>query len=129
MGRLLNAAPGALALSLVLLLAAPQTSRGGEFDLSLDLRAVISDATATRLGGGLGKLRYDGNHDGLRLGYLRLGYRGDITPTLRFAAEAVGYGDHDVNPIDLTEMYLDWRPIPASAWRSRVKVGAFYPEI
>ena len=129
MGRLLNTVSSVLALSLGLLLAAPRICHGGEFDLSLELRAVSSDATATRLGGGLGKLRYDGAHEGVRFGYLRLGYRGDITPTLRFAAEAVSYGDHDVNPIDLTEMYLDWRPIPASAWRSRVKVGAFYPEI
>ena len=129
MGRLLNAALKALALYAGLLLATAHTGRSAELDLSVELRAVSSDATATRLGGGLGKLRYDGAHEGLRFGYLRLGYRGDITPTLRFAAEAVSYGDHDVNPIDLTEAYLDWRPIPASAWRSRLKVGAFYPEI
>jgi hypothetical protein len=100
-----------------------------EFDLSVDVRAVSSDATLSRLSGGLGKLRYDEQHDGLRLGYLRLGYRLDVTQTLRFTAEGVAYGDHDVNALDLTEMFAEWRPIPASAWRSRVKVGAFYPEI
>jgi hypothetical protein len=129
MGRLLNAALKALALYAGLLLATAHTGRSAELDLSVELRAVSSDATATRLGGELGKLRYDGDHEGLRFGYLRLGYRADITPTLRFAAEAISYGDHDVNAIDLTEAYLDWRPIPASAWRSRLKVGAFYPEI
>jgi len=129
MGRLLNAAALPLALGLGLLSGFPSITHAGEFDLSVDLRAVSSNATDTRLGGALGKLRYDSGQQGLRLGYLRLGYRGDLSSTLRFAVEAVGYGDHDVNPIDLTEMYLDWRPIPASAWRSRLKVGAFYPEI
>lgn len=100
-----------------------------EFDLSIDLRAVSSDATPSRLGGGLGKLRYDSQHDGLRLGDVRFGYRGDLTPTLHLTAEAVAYGDHDVNPLDLTELYAEWRPIPASTWRSRLKLGAFYPEI
>ncbi len=100
-----------------------------ELDLSVDVRAVSSNASNSRLEGGLGKLRYDATDEGLRLGYLRLGYRADLTPTLRLTAEAVAYGDHDVNPLDLTELYAEWRPLPASAWRSRLKVGAFYPEI
>jgi len=128
-GRLLNAATLARALGLALLLAVPAIACSGELDVSLDLRAVSSDATDTRLGGALGKLRYDANHEGLRLGYLRLGYRGDLSSTLHVTVETVSYGDHDVNPLDFTEMYLDWRPLPASAWRSRLKVGAFYPEI
>src|SRR5260221_577361 len=100
-----------------------------ELDLSVDLRAVSSNASNSRLEGGLGKLRYDATDDGLRLGYLRLGYRVDLTQTLRLTAEAVAYGDHDVNPLDLTELYAEWRPLAASSWRSRLKVGAFYPEI
>lgn len=123
MGRLLTALGACAAL------ACTQGAGAAEYDLDVDLRAVSSDATASRLGGGLGKLRYDGQHDGLRLGYVRLGYRADATQTLRFAAEAIAYGDHDVNPVDLTEIYADWRPIPTSAWRSRLKVGAFYPDI
>ena len=123
MGRLLTLA-GALAA----LLLAPAAG-ADEFDLSFDLRAVSTDATQTRLTGGLGKLRYDEQTDGLQLGYLRLGYRGDVTQTVRVAAELVAYGDRDVNPAGLTELYGEWRPIPSSAWRSRVKLGAFYPEI
>ncbi len=129
MGRLLNAAGLPLALGLGLLALVPALTRAGELDLSIDLRAVSSNATDTRLDGALGKPRYDSAQQGLRLGYLRLGYRGDLSSTLRFTLEAVSYGDHDVNPIDLTEMYLEWRPVPSSAWRSRFKVGAFYPEI
>ena len=91
MGRLLIPACAAATLLLA------QLARADEFDLSVDLRAVSTDATATRLTGGLGKLRYDEQHDGLRLGYVRLGYRGDVTQTLRVAVEAFAYGDHDVN--------------------------------
>ena len=123
MGRLLAVIGAATALQLA------RASCAYEFDWSVDLRAVSSDATPSRLNGGLGKLRYDAAHDGLRLGEARFGYRGDLTDTLRVAAEGVAYGDHDVNPIDLTELYVEWRPIPSSIWRSRVKVGAFYPEI
>ena len=123
MGRLLIPACAAATLLLA------QLARADEFDLSVELRAVSTDATATRLTGGLGKLRYDEQHDGLRLGYVRLGYRGDVTQTLRVAVEAFAYGDHDVNALDLTEIYADWRPVPSTAWRSRAKVGAFYPEI
>jgi hypothetical protein len=128
MGRLLNPARR-LALLSTLALCWSVPLRASELDLSIDLRAVSSDATASRLGGGLGKLRFDARHDGVRLGYLRLGFRGDVTSTLRIAAEAVAYGDHDVNALDLTELYAEWRPIPTTAWRSRLRLGAFYPGI
>jgi hypothetical protein len=125
MGRLLIAGCAATAL----LLAQRAGASAGEFDLSVDLRAVASDATQSRLTGGLGKLRFDSDQDGLRLGYVRLGYRADPTDTVHISADAYAYGDHDVNTLDLTELYAEWRPIPSSAWRSRLKVGAFYPEI
>jgi len=121
MGRLLAAA----ALPWLLL----GTARAGDLDLSIDLRAVSSDGEQSRLNGGLGKLRFDSEHQGLRLGTLRLGYRADLTPTLKLTVEGISYADHDVNPIDLGEIYAEWRPLPSSAWRSRLKVGAFYPEI
>jgi hypothetical protein len=100
-----------------------------DFDLSVDLRAISSHGQTSYLNGGLGKLRFDEAHDGLRLGSLRLGYRGDITDSLHLTAEAFAYGDHDVNPLDLTELQLSWRPVPASLWRTELKLGAFYPAI
>jgi hypothetical protein len=131
MGRLLKpAGAAALAMAAVLaLLCGAAPVQADELDLSLDLRAVSSDASPARAGGGLGTLRYDADHQGLRLGYLRVGYRGDPTPSLRVTVEGVAYGDHDVNTFDLTEAYAEWRALPAGAWRSRVKLGAFYPEI
>jgi hypothetical protein len=130
MGRLLKPAGApALALATVLAMGMAPRLHADELDLSVDMRVVSSDATDSRLAGGLGKLRYDAQHDGLRLGYLRLGYRADLAPTVRVTLEAAAYGDHDVNAVDLTEAYAEWRPFPSGAWRSRVKLGAFYPEI
>jgi hypothetical protein len=107
----------------------PAAAMQSDFDLSIDLRTVTSTGLPSFLNGGGGKLRFDDAHNGLRLGSLRLGWRGDFTPTLRLTAEAVAYGDNDVHPIDLTELALSWRPVPQSVWRSELKVGAFYPAI
>jgi hypothetical protein len=111
-------------------LAANVPTHAYEIDLSVDVRAVSAstDQTSFLYGGG-GKLRFDEQHDGLKLGSLHLGYRGDITDTLRLTADAFAYDDHDVNPIDLTELYLAWRPIPHSLLRHELKLGAFYPAI
>jgi hypothetical protein len=100
-----------------------------DVDLSIDVRAVSSSGQASFLNGGGGKLRFDPDHDGLRLGSVRFGYRGDFTPTLRLTAEAVAYGDRDTHPVDLIELYTTWRPVPRSNWRSEIKIGAFYPNI
>jgi hypothetical protein len=131
MGRLLkpHGAAAPLLAAVLALLCTARPAAASELDLSLDLRAVSSDATPARGMGGLGTLRYDQDHQGLRLGYLRVGFRGDVSPSLRVTVEAVGYGDHDVNALDLTEAYAEWRGLPSGAWRSRVKLGAFYPEI
>lgn len=118
---------GRLLTTLALLASLPAVAH--DFDFSADLRAVAASGQNSYLNGGLGKLRFDENHDGLRLGSLRFGYRANPTETLRFTAEAFAYGDHDVNDIDLTEIFLSWRPIPRSLWRSEFKVGAFYPPV
>jgi hypothetical protein len=101
-----------------------------DFDLSVDLRAV-STSTNQRsfLDNGGGKLRFDEQHDGLRLGSVRIGYRGDLTDTLRLSGEAFAYGDHDVHALDLTELLLSWRPVPQSYFRHELKIGAFYPPV
>ena len=124
MARLLSVLTG------VVLLAVLPAVNAHEFDVSLDVRAVSSSTDqASFLNGGGGKLRFDENHDGLRLGSLRLGYRGDLTDTVHLTAEAYAWGDHDDNPIDLTELFVAWRPIPHSLFRHEFKLGAFYPAI
>src|SRR3954469_24911823 len=89
---------------IALLLATARTAGAGDFDLSVDLRAVATDATQSRLTGGLGKLRFDDTQEGVRFGYLDIGYRADPTDSLRVYVQAYAYGDHDVNAIDLTEL-------------------------
>ncbi|MET0293168.1 MAG: hypothetical protein ABW136_12475 [Steroidobacteraceae bacterium] len=117
-------------LTLVGLLAFATFARAEvDFDATLDLRGVTSDGQRSFLNGGLGKLRFDPDHDGLRLGQLRLAARGPLTDTIGFTVEATAWGDHDDSSIDLIEAVLDWRPVPSSLWRSEVRLGAFYAPI
>lgn len=80
------------------------------------------------LEGGNGKLRYDSDHDGLRINRLFMDYRGRITPTLsgRFT---VNMNDNISEKIDITEAFVEWRPLPRSEWRFRTRGGIFYPRL
>jgi hypothetical protein len=111
------------------LATSPARALQSDFDASIDVRAVSVSSPTSFLHGGGGTLRYDGSHDGLQLGSVRLAWRGDFTDTLRLTAESVAYGDHDVHALDLTELVLSWRPVPRNEWRSELKVGAFYPPV
>lgn len=124
MGRLLK-----LAALLLLTAGAAQAASDVDFDLGLDLRLVDSSGGTSYLNGGLGLLRFDPAHDGLRLGQLRLGMRAPISDTISATVEATSWGDHDRNPVDLIEALVNWRPLPSSAWRPELRVGAFYAPI
>ncbi|RYZ64437.1 MAG: hypothetical protein EOP08_08995, partial [Proteobacteria bacterium] len=123
MGRL-------LILCVVLALAGGRAARAEvDTDVSLDLRVIDSSGLPSYLNGGLGKLRFDPRHDGLRLGLLRFGLRAPVTDDVHLTVEAVTYGDHDANPVDLLEAVLDWRPLPSGPWKSELRAGAFYAPI
>ena len=64
------------AIALVTLLLAPLAH--AEVEASLDLRLVSSNGRDTFLDGGLGKLRYDNDDDGLQLGRARFAWRDAI---------------------------------------------------
>ena len=83
------------------------------FTFQIDLRGVAADGLPSYLQGGGGKLRFDADHDGLRIGRVFLDYHGRLTDTLTAHATLNTYGDHDKNTVDVTEVYLDWRPFPA----------------
>jgi hypothetical protein len=121
-----TAADCALAIACLLASAGAVAS---QFELQLDARAIATDARRSFLDGGLGKLRFGEESSPLEVGRLRLGYRGALGEWLHFNVEASTWSEDDTNPIDLTEAYLELRPIPQSAWRSRVRAGAFYPRI
>jgi hypothetical protein len=124
-----GALPAALLATLQATLVAATPVAADDFYAVADLRAVASDGERSFLNGGLGELRFDQQHDGLRLGSLSLGYHHDFLEIIHFNADAVAYGDHDRSPLDLTEFYAEVRPYPWNRWRSRLKLGVFYAPI
>ena len=100
-----------------------------DFTLQLDLRYVDTDVVQSFTSGGLGLGRFDEEHQDLQLGRAFLDYRGRLADTLDVHVTLDAYGDADKNPVDVSEAYLEWRPYPASDWRWRAKLGAFYPPI
>jgi hypothetical protein len=107
----------------------PARAALNEFDATIDLRAIASDGQRSYLDGGLGLLRFDDQHQGLRVGELRLGYLGQYANLVHVTIEAASYADHDRLPIDLTEAFVELRPFPWYGWRPRLKLGAFYAPI
>jgi hypothetical protein len=116
---------GALMLSLLPALAGAE----GQLDLSVDLRLVAADGRTSYLNGGLGKLRFDEDHDGLQIGRLRAAWNQPIGEKLNLRIDASLWRLDDHNAFDLTEAYLEYRPYPNAGWRSRVRIGAFYAPI
>ncbi len=112
---------------LALLSAASQAE--GTLDLSIDSRLVASDGETSYLYGGLGKLRFDAEHDGLQVGRIRGAWHRPLGETLDLHIDASLWRSGDDNAFDLTEVYLEYRPYPAGGWRSRARIGAFHAPI
>lgn len=100
-----------------------------DVEASLELRLVESDGRDSFMDGGLGKLRYDDDNDGVQLGRARLAWRDGIGGNWHANVDVSAWSLDDHNAIDLTEAWLEWRPVPKSAWRSNVKIGAFYAPV
>jgi hypothetical protein len=79
--------------------------------------------------GFVGKLRYDENTDGLMISRAFADYEFHLTDTIRLNAAIEAYDDDLGSTLDFTEAYMEWRPVPRSQNRYRLKVGAFYPRI
>lgn len=103
------------------------TAVAAEWEVSLDLRAVASDGRRSFLDNGQGKLRFDENDEGIQLGRLRAALTQPLGEVLSAHVEASRWDGDDKNPIDLTEAYLEFRPYPRGGWRTRMRLGAFYP--
>jgi hypothetical protein len=117
-----------LAVACATLLAA--TAVGAEsdrHDLEIDISAGYVSASTDLTAwpeGGLSKLRI--TEDGLTVFRAFVDYRGRLTPTLQ-ARVIADYVDDGSDGVDLTEAYIDWRPIPSSPNQHQVRFGAFYP--
>jgi hypothetical protein len=94
----------------------------------LDLRLVHSDAGRSWLDAGLDKQRFADSDGPLALGAAILDLRarfGELFGAHLTLAAYDGLG----TPVDLTEAFLDFHPVPRSAWRLRARAGAFYPPV
>ncbi len=100
-----------------------------DWEIDLDARLVTSNAAAGANDGGPGTLRFSDDQQGLRLGRIRLALNQSLGDLWSAHVDASVWGDHEKNPIDLTEAYLQWRPYPFDGLRARVKAGAFYAPI
>jgi hypothetical protein len=95
-------------------------------DGDLDVRWVHATGDPSFLNGGLGILRFDPDHEGLELGRAFLAPNWRINDVVTLHAVADTYGDHNRNPVDLSEFYFVVQPFPTGAVRWRARVGAFY---
>ena len=116
-------------LALPALVALPAKAADNEFSASVDVAAVASNGTPNFIDNGLGTLRFSSGYQGLQLDNLRLGYHGSLADIVHFTVEAFSYADRASNPLDLNEAFVEIRPFPLGAWRSRFKIGAFYAPI
>jgi len=110
-------------------LALGAAANAADWELALDLRAVSSDGRESFLDNGQGKLRYDAEHEGIQLGRLRAALDQPLGEVFSAHVEASMWDLDDKNPIDFTEAYLEYRPYPRAGWRTRVRLGAFYPPL
>ncbi len=92
----------------------------------VDLRVGSSDADRSWTRDGLDKTRVDRNSDGIRLGQAFLRVDGDVTNDVS-ASVVVSASDDRRRLLDINEAWLGWNPVPSSAWKTRVKLGAFFP--
>lgn len=96
---------------------------------AIDARWIASDATPSFLDGGLGILRFDGNHEALRLGRAFASMKYRLADTVSLHAVADAYGDRQGEAVDFSELWLEYKPFPTNALRWRVRAGAFFAPV
>jgi hypothetical protein len=99
------------------------------FDSGIDLSYVDANGNPSWLDESAGKLRYDGNTDGLMLSRAWADLHVRLADTVNAHVAALAYDDDISSPIDVSEAYLEWRPLTDSPNRYRFKFGAFYPRL
>lgn len=128
MARLLIAVSFALSLLPLIAAAAEKPDR---YDLRIDADISYVDASGlpSWTEGFVGKLRYDDKTDGLVISRAFVDYSMRFTDTIKAKVALEIYNDDLGAVADFTEAYLEWRVLPQSANRYRLKFGAFYPRI
>lgn len=125
---LIRAATGLTLLSLATITSADEPTRHS-IATGVDLSYVDTNGVPSWTDGFVGKLRYDDSSNGFTVSRGFLDYRYRLADTLDARVAAEGYDDDIGAVADLTEAYLEWRPLPKSGTRYRLKLGAFYPQL
>jgi hypothetical protein len=107
--------------------AAIEIAAGHDATVGIEAGYLQTSALPSWTEGFVGKLRYQ--EDGFVFNRAFLDYKGRLTDTLQAHIVLEGYDDDLGSVIDFTQAYVEWRPIPRSATRYRLKLGAFYPRI
>jgi hypothetical protein len=110
-------------------LAFAADSGATDWELSLDLRGVSSDAERPFMEGGLGTVRYGSNDQGLQLGRARFALTQQLGELWSAHLDASMFDDRDRSPVGVTEAYLLFRPYPFAGYRFRLRAGGFYAPI
>lgn len=110
-------------------LGAQEEPASSHLDLGIDLSYIDSAGNPSWLEGSGGKLRFDADHDGLQFTRGFVDYRSRLADTLTTRVAAELYDDSFGPAFDLTEAYLEWRPMTLTPNRYHLKLGAFYPRI
>ena len=95
----------------------------------IDVSYIASSGYTSWTEGLVGKLRYDDNNEGLMISRAFADYEFQLVDTLKVHAAVEAYGDDIGSTVDFTQAYVEWRPVPRSENRYRLKLGAFYPRI
>ena len=84
----------------------------------IDVRWVQASGVTSFLNGGLGLLRFDPDHEGIRLGRAFLAPNWRATDIVSVHAVIDAYDDyHERNAVDVSEFYVDVRPFPTGPIR------------
>jgi len=92
----------------------------------IDMRWIHATGATSFLDGGSGILRFDPDHQDVRLGRAFLASRLRVTDIVTLHTVIDAYGDHDRNAVDVSEFWAEIRPFPTNSLRWRARVGAFY---
>ncbi|TFW27121.1 hypothetical protein [Duganella callida] len=112
---------------LLALVCAAGTVQAVEWRGLLDLRASDADASAAITSSGMSKSRYDAGSPTLSIGQAVLHGDADLTDTISASLELGADQQHRGRTVDVREAWLAWSPLPAGAWKTRVKAGFFFP--
>lgn len=106
---------------------AAEIAPGHTASIGLDVGYIDVSGYPSWTDGSGGKLRY--SDDGFVLNRAFVDYSGRWADTLHAHVVLEAYDDDIGSAIDLTQAFMEWRPVPRSATRYRLKLGAFYPRI